>query len=141
MLSNLYSEDLCAKRASKMIVPPKIMLLSFSIGTFLPNYDVTNRKLYYTLTYSIVWKRTKWEWNIPMETTKAYTYYCYPCPLANICWLHLVEKKVKKSKSRIMVRKKDVKWKTKHNKNKMGHDHSKWKECGGDCCKHVTFKT
>ena len=34
-----------------------------------------------------------------------------------------------------MVRKKDVKQKTKPNKN------SKWKECGGDCRKHVTFKT
>ena len=31
----------CAKRASKIIVPSKEMLLSFSIGTFLTNYDVT----------------------------------------------------------------------------------------------------
>ena len=36
---------LCAKRAIKIIVPPKENLLSFSIGTFLTNYDVTCRKL------------------------------------------------------------------------------------------------
>ena len=28
------------------IVPPNYMVLSFSIGTFLTNYDVTDRKLY-----------------------------------------------------------------------------------------------
>ena len=33
----------CGKRASKMKVPPKEMLLPFSIGTFLTNYDVTIR--------------------------------------------------------------------------------------------------
>ena len=40
-----YNGDymVCVKRASKMIVPPKEMLLSFSIGTFLTNYDVTIR--------------------------------------------------------------------------------------------------
>ena len=32
------------KRVSKIIVPPKEMLLSFSIGTFLTKYDVINRK-------------------------------------------------------------------------------------------------
>ena len=36
---------LCAKRASKIIVQPMEMLLSLSIGTFLTNYDVTDRKL------------------------------------------------------------------------------------------------
>ena len=36
--------DFCAKRASEVIVELKEMLLSFSIGTFLTNYDVTNRK-------------------------------------------------------------------------------------------------
>ena len=35
----------CVKRTSKIIIPPKEMLLSFSIGTFLTNYYVTNRKL------------------------------------------------------------------------------------------------
>ena len=30
---------------------------------FLTNYDVTDRKFYYTLTYSIVRKRTIWEQN------------------------------------------------------------------------------
>ena len=40
-----------------IIVQPKEMLLSFSIGTVLTNYDVKDRKLY-TLIYSIVQKRT-----------------------------------------------------------------------------------
>ena len=44
---------------------------------------------------------------------------------------------MKKSKGGIMVRKKDVKQKTKPNKNKVG----KWKECSSDCRKHVTLKT
>ena len=44
------------------------MLLSFSFGTFLTYYDVTNRKLKYVLTSSIVQKLTKWERNTPMET-------------------------------------------------------------------------
>ena len=34
----------CAKRAKKIVAPPKQMLLSFSIVRFLTNYDVTNRK-------------------------------------------------------------------------------------------------
>ena len=34
----------CAKRASKILVPPEEMLHLFSIGTFLTNYDVTNRE-------------------------------------------------------------------------------------------------
>ena len=38
--------NFCAKRASKIIVLSKEMLLSFSTGTFLTNYDVINRKLY-----------------------------------------------------------------------------------------------
>ena len=46
------------KRSNCFIVPPKEMLLSFSIGTFLTNYDITDRKLYYTLFYSIVQKQT-----------------------------------------------------------------------------------
>ena len=53
---------LCAKRASKIIVPP--------IGTFLTNYGVTNRKLQYELIYSIVRKRTISERNNLMETSK-----------------------------------------------------------------------
>ena len=40
-----HKKMVCGKRASKMIVPPKKMLLSLSIGTFLTNYDVTNRML------------------------------------------------------------------------------------------------
>ena len=44
----------CANRASKTIVPPKEMLLSFSIETFLTNYDVTNRKHWMDLIYSTV---------------------------------------------------------------------------------------
>ena len=47
---------ICAKRAGKMIVPPKEMLLSFSIGTFLTYYDVTCRKLLNVLIYSTVKK-------------------------------------------------------------------------------------
>ena len=35
------------------------MLLSFSIGTFLTNYEVICRKLWYILTYSTVRKQTK----------------------------------------------------------------------------------
>ena len=48
---------LFAKRASKLIVLPKEMLLSFSIGIFLTNYNVTCRKLQHLQIYSIVWKR------------------------------------------------------------------------------------
>ena len=40
--------------SSCIIVPPKEMLLSFSIGTFLANYDVTNRKQQIDPIYSIV---------------------------------------------------------------------------------------
>ena len=59
-----------AKSVSKVIAPPREMLLSFSIGTFLTNYDVTNRKHYLDLIYSIVRKRTIWEPNKSMETTQ-----------------------------------------------------------------------
>ena len=44
-----------------MIVMPKEMLLSFSIGTFLSNYDITIRKQQKGLIYSIVQKSTFWE--------------------------------------------------------------------------------
>ena len=37
---------LYAKRASKIKVLPKEMLLSFSIGTFFTNFDITNRELH-----------------------------------------------------------------------------------------------
>ena len=50
-------------------VLPKEMLLSFSIGTFLTNYDVTCSKLntrYYTPLYG---NNQKWAWNKSMETT------------------------------------------------------------------------
>ena len=59
-LLDVFSQSyfFCTKRASKIIVPPKEMLLSFSIGTFLSNYDVTNRKHKMDLKYSIVQKRT-----------------------------------------------------------------------------------
>ena len=46
------------------------MLLSFSIGTFLTNYDVTCRKLkihYYTPLHK---NDTKYEQNKSMETTR-----------------------------------------------------------------------
>ena len=42
---SLPIDQFLAKIASKTIVPPKEMLLLFSIGTFLTNYDVTCRKL------------------------------------------------------------------------------------------------
>ena len=45
------------------------MLLSFSIWTFLTNYDITNKKHYIDLIYSIVRKQTIWEPNKSMETT------------------------------------------------------------------------
>ena len=51
----------CGKRASKMTVRPKEMLLSFSIGTFLTNYDVTIRKQEKALIYSSGVKTTFWE--------------------------------------------------------------------------------
>ena len=41
---NFPKDVFWAKRASKIIVLPKEILSSFSIGTFLTNYDVTNRK-------------------------------------------------------------------------------------------------
>ena len=50
--------DFCAKRASEVIVELKEMLLSFSIGTFLTNYDVTNRKHEIDPIYSFVRKWT-----------------------------------------------------------------------------------
>ena len=59
----------CAKRASKIIVLPKEMWLSFSIGTFLTNYDVINWKLLTKVMYSIVGKWTIWDQNNPLETT------------------------------------------------------------------------
>ena len=37
--------NICANRAFKIKVPPKEMLLTFSIGTILANYDIINRKL------------------------------------------------------------------------------------------------
>ena len=59
----------CPKSANKVIVRPKEMLLSLSIGTFLANYDVTNRNHYIDLIYSIVQKWTIWERNKSMETS------------------------------------------------------------------------
>ena len=35
-----FFAQICAKRANKIIVPPKEMPLSFFIGTLLTNYDV-----------------------------------------------------------------------------------------------------
>ena len=58
----------CAKRASKIIVRPKEMLLLFSIRTFLTNYDVTSRKLRRFVIHSTVRKRTKKRENKSMET-------------------------------------------------------------------------
>ena len=60
----------CAKRASKIIVLPIEIILLFSIGTSLSNDDVTDRKLYYTLTYIIVQKWKIWEQSKSMETTE-----------------------------------------------------------------------
>ena len=51
--------NFCAKRVSKIIVLPEEMLLSFSIRTFLSNYDVTFRKLQMSLIHSIERKQTK----------------------------------------------------------------------------------
>ena len=65
----LSKRSFCAKRASKLIVLPKEMLVLFSIGTFLTNYDVKDRKLHCTSIYSTVRKRTMWEQNNSMETT------------------------------------------------------------------------
>ena len=45
----------------KRIVPPIECEFSFSTGTFLNNYDITDRKLKPLLTYSTVGKREKWE--------------------------------------------------------------------------------
>ena len=58
LLVLLFPKVVCRKRASEMIVPSKEMLLSFSIGTFLTNYDITIRKQYKGLIYSIVQKGT-----------------------------------------------------------------------------------
>ena len=44
---------LCSKRASKM-------LLSFSIGTFSTNYDITNRKLHCMKTNKMREKYSNW---------------------------------------------------------------------------------
>ena len=46
------------------------MQLSNYIGTFLSNYDVTNKKLQYDLMNSILRKQTKRVQNSPMETTQ-----------------------------------------------------------------------
>ena len=45
------------------------MLISFSIGTFLTNYDVTCRKLQMSLMHSSVWKRKKRGQNKSLDTT------------------------------------------------------------------------
>ena len=47
-----------ATRVCKFKAPPKEMSLSFSIGAFLTNYDVTNRKQQKALIYSIGGKTT-----------------------------------------------------------------------------------
>ena len=60
---------LLRKESKFNIVPPKEIVLSFSNGTFLTNYDITDRNLYYMLIYSIVQKWTIWEQNNSMETT------------------------------------------------------------------------
>ena len=52
-------EYFCAKSLRKRIVPPIEWELSFSTGTFLNNYDVKDRKLKPSLTYSTVGKRGK----------------------------------------------------------------------------------
>ena len=49
----------CTKRASKIIVQPQEMLLLFSIGTFLTNYDVIRRNLNTWVLHSIVRKQAK----------------------------------------------------------------------------------
>ena len=59
----------CAKRATEIIVPPKEMLLSFSSGTFLTNYDVIIRKLKYVLIHSTVQKRATKAQNKSIDTT------------------------------------------------------------------------
>ena len=51
---------------SHSLVPPMECELSFSTGTFLNNYDVTDIKLKPLLTYSTV---GKWEENTMVETT------------------------------------------------------------------------
>ena len=45
------------------MVPPKEMLLLFSIATFLTNYEVIVRKLYMVVIHSIVRKQTIFEQN------------------------------------------------------------------------------
>ena len=44
----------CTKSVSKVTVPPKEMLLSFPIGTFLTDYDITNRKHYIDSTVCLL---------------------------------------------------------------------------------------
>ena len=57
------------QRGSKIVVPPKKMLVSFSSVRFVTNYDVTKRKHQIDLIYPIVRKRTFWEQIKSMETT------------------------------------------------------------------------
>ena len=47
-----------ARRVCKFIAPPKGKLLSFSIGAFLTYYDITNRKQYKALIFSLGAKTT-----------------------------------------------------------------------------------
>ena len=80
----------------KIIVPPKEMLHSFSIGTFMTYFDVTDRKPYYTLIYSIVQKNNLGA-NNSMKNTKRVTFlfrsdsFQTPpkCWLTNQSWLLL----------------------------------------------------
>ena len=58
-----------AMRVCKFKAPPKEMLLSFFIGTFLTNYDITNKKQQKALIYSIGGKTTFQSRNKSMETT------------------------------------------------------------------------
>ena len=46
-------------------------------GTFLTNYDVTNRKLKDDLTYTIVQKWTIWEQNNLLETYSSHTSFAH----------------------------------------------------------------
>ena len=50
----------CAKRASKIVVPPKEMLLSFACVRFLTNCDVRERKQHINLTILCVLKTNFW---------------------------------------------------------------------------------
>ena len=72
---NIFAQRcIVAQREQVKNSPTQRNVALISIGTFSTNYDVTNIKLWYVVTYSIVRKQTNLEHNNAMETTEITTH-------------------------------------------------------------------